>query len=144
MQTIENSFEAGAFSALRGAVALDSMLLALAAHPEPPLASGFSRGLLRAAVVASELHPCSAQERAAYEGRINGILLSSNAIGLLLSTSPPGCGESPSVQAFMHGEGCMSFSELTRRDDVRGWCQSGWFVLRDLSRTLAFVRRNGS
>ena len=149
------SFEAGAFSALRGAVALDSMLLALAAHPEPPLASGFSSGLLRAAIVASELHPCSAQERAAHGGGIDGvsglteapyppILLSSSAIGLLLSTSPSGRDEMPSVKAVMQGEGCMSFSELARRDDVREWCQSGWFVLRDLSRPLAFLRKPGS
>ena len=105
---------------MRGAVAVDTMLLALAAHPDACRSSGFSTGLLRAAIVASELHPCSPQERVDYDhaaGRAvpttsttavdnardaDGSalpLLSRRAIELLLSARPGGI--SASVDGLM-------------------------------------------
>ena len=156
---------------MRGAVAVDTMLLALAAHPDACRSSGFSTGLLRAAIVASELHPCSPQERVDYDhaaGRAvptisttavdnardaDGSalpLLSRRAIELLLSARPGGI--SASVDGLMREvcgtigvagsapRTCMGFSELARREDVQAWCRGGWFVLRDLSLPLAYLR----
>ena len=131
------------------------MLLALAATPAPCLNSGFSQGLLRAFVVASELYPCSEAECEEYSSYRDcrysnekeefevicdrGPLLGQQALEFLLGSRDLNS-TSNSMESIFRTNRPLDFVEFSLREDIQACCRAGWFQLRDFSRAMHIMR----